>query len=310
MIIVRSNVVVGPPPPPPPPPPVIHQEYGFGMQLIDSNNVAWDLAAGPVFALSGASGFGSPDVEHWWRAPAAIDGSFHQGLRIPSREVTLPLEVTGGTPADWLATDQELWRGLNPRGECRLVVTTPEATQRWLTMRLTGGGDVEVEEDPLLRGRSQYPLTFTAGDPYWRGPLVRQGFETTTGPADLFPGPPFNIGVSSAIGSGTVTNPGDEPGWPIWTIEGPYATATVGVGASIVTLSTPIAAGQRRIINMDPRYNSITDQNGVRRWSEATAATFEPIPPGVDVPLNMGVTASTTDTKIELSFSPRYRRAW
>jgi hypothetical protein len=270
----------------------------------------WDLASGPVYALAGASGFGSPDPEHWWRSPVQLDGSFHQGLRIPAREVSLPVEVSGRTNDEWLAVDRRFWRGMDPRETVGLVVTTPDARSRWLTMRLVNGGDVEHEIDPMLNKQAVYPLTFLAGDPYWRGEHIEQVYGAEVGATNMFPGPPFSIGTTKTITSGNVTNPGDIPAWPRWVINGPYTSATVGVGSAQVTLSTAIGAGATREINMDPRYNSIRKGNGDDAWLEATNAVFEPIPPGVDVPLSMSVVGDSPDTSVELHFDAKYRRAW
>lgn len=305
MIIVTTTQ---PPVNPPVDPPVVISDYGFALELI-TPSVIWDLASGPVYALAGASGFGAPDVEQWWRAAPSVNGSIYQGYRVPMREISLPIEIRETTPDKWLETDRAFWNSLDPRALSHLRLTMPDATTRYLPVRLKEGGSPELEIDPMLERHSLYELSLSAGDPFWRGEHVAVIY-TTDAPIDLFPGPPFAINSTHTVTTGSVTNPGDEPAWPRWVIEGPYTEATVGVGASLVTLSTPIPLGQSRIVDMDPNVRSITDGNGVDKWLEATAAEFEAIPSGTDIPLSLAIIGETSDTHIELHFDARYRRAW
>lgn len=307
MIIVQ--VEQAPPVVEPELPPVAVIEYGVGLTLVGTDGTSWDLADGPVYALAGTSGLGAPDADHWWREAAAFDGSSHLGVRVPQREVTLPVQVQVQDALEWARIDRALWKGLDPRGECRLIVTTPEATSRYLPLRYVNGGNVDLEIDPYIMGESVYPLAFTAGDPYWLGAEVSVLY-VAINDAALFPGPPFNINPSNTISHSTVANPGDEPAWPRWDITGPYTAATVGVGGSVVTLSTPILAGESRTIDMDPRRRTVTTGTGADAWLEVTEATFAPIPPGDAVDLDLDLTGSGTGTSVELTFDPRYRRAW
>lgn len=312
MIIVQVTSPPPPPPPPPPPdpgpPPIGVTQFTAGYTLIGTDGAYWDLASGPVYALAGTSGLGAPDADHWWRETAAFDGSSHLGLRVPQREVNLPLEVKTDDPLLWADVDRALWRGLDPRGTCYLVSTTPEGTSRYLPMRYVNGGDPELEIDPYIDGASVYPLTFVAGDPYWRSATVSVLY-VAINDAPLFPGPPFNINQANTVAHSTVTNPGDGPAWGSWTINGPYTAATVGVGGSLVTLNQPITVGQSRTIDMDPRLRTITTETGADAWLDATEATFAPIPPGDSVDLDLSVSGSATGTSVELTFVPRHRRA-
>jgi hypothetical protein len=281
---------------------------GLNLQLITPTRT-WDLSTGPVFALEGASGFGTPDVEHWYRAAPTLNGSIHMGSRVPQRELSLPLEIRDTTKELWLQHDRDFWKSLNPYDISYLRVTMPDATSRYLPVRYNSGGTAELEIDPMLRNQSIYDLELTAADPFWRGEHVEVTY-TNVAPANLFPGPPFNINASSTTAEAHVTNPGDEPAWPQWVMNGPFTAATVGVGASLVTITANVLVNEQRIIDMDPNVRSITDQAGVDKWSDATAVAFEAIPPGIDVDLNLSVTGAGAETSIELHFDARYWRAW
>ena len=297
-----------PQPPEPPLPPKVVPDLGFGLELITATRI-WDLASGPVFALSGTSGFGAPDVEQWWRAAPAVDGSIYQGYRTPQREFSLPIEIRNTTSDLWLRDDRAFWDSLDPRIVSYIRVTMPDATARYLPVRLATGGNAELEIDPMLIQQSLYSLEFVAGDPFWIGEHVSVVYDTSDA-LNLFPGPPFNINSSHTVTTSLVSNMGDEPAWPRWVIEGPYTEATVGVESSTVTLSTPIIAGETRTIDMDPNVRSITDEGGFDAWSEATNVEFEPIPTGKDLELNLAVNGDDSNTRIELTFDTRYRRAW
>jgi hypothetical protein len=238
-----------------------------------------------------------------------VNGSIYQGYRVPARELSLPVEIRGTVSQSWLSVDRDFWASLKPAEEAFIYVTMPDSSRRYLPVRLERGGDPELEVDPALDAASIYDLEFKAGDPFWRGEHVQVSFSSIAS-SNLFPGPPFNIGKAATIEVARVTNPGDEHAWPRWVIEGPYSSATVGVGTSVVTLGTPILAGDFRIIDMDPNVRSITNAAGVDKWLEATEAEFEPIPPGTDVALSLALAGATSATQIELHFDARYRRAW
>lgn len=292
------------------PPPIVHPEFGLGITLVGTDGTVWDLASGPVYALSGTSALGAPDVDVWWKEVAAFNGSTYKGYRIPARPVDLPLEVNPATNGDdWLVIDRALWAGLNPSREVNLYVTTPDGKWRYLTMRRLAGGNEQWDIEPMIFGSSVYPLTFMAGDPFWKSARVSIPFEVSNDDA-FFPGPPFNINPGNAVATAAVTNPGEVDAWPRWVIDGPYTEASVGVGASLVTLSTPILAGDQRIIDMDPQRRTITDDDGVDAWLEVTAANFAAIPAGTEVPLSLTLTGPTSASRINLSFDPRYYRAW
>lgn len=292
----------------------IHPEYNHGFTLIGGDGSVWDLVAGPVFILAGASGFGFPEPNHRWSESPLFDGAVHRDLHYSSREFELPLEVDGRfrDPAMWRELERAWWKAVNPRFEATLVVTAPSGESHNLPFRYSGGGDDTFDLDPLRRQDNVYALECISGDPFWNGPVVSVAYQLAATP-DTFPGPPFNIGDSTAISATTtVGNFGDEEVWPRWTITGPYTTVTVGVADAQVVLETPILNGESRIIEMDPKLGrSIRDGSGVLKWSDATTLDFGTIPVGGEVPLTIAVTGGTVDqTSITLDFETHYLRAF
>lgn len=313
MIIVRRDDGPGPDDPPPPPPPPVAPRLGFGIALVDTTGTRWDLGYGPVFLLAGASGFGAPNAEHRTRKSAALHGVTHRGLTYQSRDLTLPVEIDGnGDSLGWQTLDKAWWAGQDPRAESTLIVSGPEGGTRFLPVRYTSGGDDPLEIDPMLEARSDYELTYLAASPFWHGPGVSVAFEVVAGVDNFVPpkAPPFTIGPANAVATATVDNPGTEPAWPRWQVDGPFTGFTVGVGDAVVTLAATVLAGQSRIIDMTPRKRTVTTGAGLAAMLEATDIEFAQIPPGVDVPLFLDVAGPGVGTRIELSFDDQYTRAW
>ncbi len=289
--------------------PGVEPRLGLGVTLIGVDGSTWDLFEGPVRLLSGSTGFGTVPPEHWWKTAPAIDGSQWAGMRTPQRDLTLPLYIHESTSMGWRATDAAFFAAVAPDGECQLVVVTPNQQTRTLLMRYTDGGDAAYDVDPLLLQYAAYPATFTAADPYWQGLPVTRSFLAVDALA-FFPGPPWNIYSSSTLASGTENNPGDVPSWAQWTITGPCTGFSVGIGGSAVSSSVPLAAGATVTIDADPGQLTILHGDGSDAWADMDAVDFEPIPPGVDVPLTMTATGEGAGFEITLTYTPKYRRAW
>lgn len=82
---------------------------------------------------------------------------------------------------------------------------------------------------------------------------------------------PITFGTSDEfLASGVITYAGTWKSYPIITLDGPYTRAvitnvTTGV---VIFMSVAIAAGEQRIINLNPGAQSITDANGVNKFSD------------------------------------------
>lgn len=305
-------IVVGPaqvvePPPEPPPTPTIEPRFGLGVMLVGGDGSTWDLYHGPVRLLAGASGFGPTDPEHWWKTSPSLDGSRWQGMRIPHKEMMLPLYIHTAGSIQWGNTSAAFFEAVDPSRECFLIVARPDGTQRQIPIRLESGGDVSYDVDPLLLRYGAYALSFVAADPFWQGPQVSTTFDVST-PTPLFPGPPFGIASSRSISSGAITNPGDFAAWPTWEVQGPATGFTLGIGLDVVTLVTNLTSTQQAIIDM--RANTIRRSDGTDLWTSAPQADFAQIPAGVNVPLSMSISGAGAGTSITCSLIPLHRMAW
>lgn len=291
----------------------VHPTYHYGFTIIGGDGSTWDLVQGPVYITEGASGFGFPTPTHNWAKSPLYDGGVYRSTNYDVREFAIPLEVDGrflASEAEQRALEVALWKALNPRSEAMLVVTSPSGVSHSIPFRYSGGGDEPFTLDPLLRQDNVYPLEAEAGNPFWTGETVVRTYGVA---ADLptFPGPPFNINDSTSLENTTIENNGDEAAWPRWTIDGPYSSVTVGAGNATVTLSTAIANGESRVIEMDPRRGrSIRDGNGNLTWGDATVLEFGTIDPGEQPLVMSGAGMTVGQTQITLEFDALYLRAF
>lgn len=279
-------------------------EPTFGFTWVGTDGKEWDLCGpGPVYILSGARGFGMPTPQHWFRQNLG-DGASHNGLRIPPREVRMPVEVE---TRDWLDADRAFFAGMDMRKEGRLRVTTPAGTSREIRCRYAEGAEGELETDPHLTGRQPYDIRFIAADPYWYGERVTETFKYAA-PAPLFPGPPFRIMPAQMLGASTIVNLGDAPARGLWRVTGPFTGFSVGVGSALVNMTVTKPAGGWVEIDMGTS-TRMYDETGADMWERANDFNFADLPPG-EADLTTAVTGAGVGTEVSVSFVPRFYRAW
>lgn len=280
----------------------------------------WDLLspASGVRILQGLRGLTMPPVKHYRDTSPALAGSRWRGSRTEQREVFWPLLVKANDGPSWVELDRELWAGLHPDVTGVWSVVAPSRSRRALTMRLDDDGDAGHPADPVSAHAAVYGLTFVAEDPYWRGDDIVRSWTTATG-SDFFGGaakaPPFIISPASTVSTATLTNPGDVPAWPVWTVYGPATAATLGIVGQTVTVPFTIASGKALVVDTDPRAQTayLYDVSGgelvnpVERTGDLGAVGFAAIPPGESVTLSLALTGSGT---IQCRISPGYYRAW
>jgi hypothetical protein len=188
----------------------------------------------------------------------------------------------------------------------------PDGRTRELVCRWTGDGGGVFDRDPTAAGWQTYGLSLVAEDPFWAGDPVRRTWTQDAG-TNFFGGvpggfgPPFFIGPGSVISAATLANPGDAPAFPVWRIDGPFSSVSVGAEGRVVTLTGTVLAGQCRVVDCRPDRQTVTDQDGVDRIAEVTSAQFAAIPPGQTVSLSLAMTGTGT---VSAQIRPRHLRAW
>lgn len=313
MIIYTDNgpvVVPGQADPPIPfPRPSSRRGTQFNFTWIGSDGTEWPLCGGPVWMLTGARGFGMPSLQHWEQQHLG-HGATWRGLRVPPREVLLPVEVAA-RDGEFIDTEQVFFDGIDPYTEGTLRVTTPGGTFRDLRCRYIEGAEGEIDPDALLYNEARYPLKLRAYDPFWHGEPIFEEFayQTDTAARPTFPGPPFHRRLANALeGEGEVTNPGDIESYPLMVVDAPFTGFSVGIGASTVDMTLTKQTGAVTIDTTSGRM-VIRDEAGVDLWEYADAHAA-PIPPKSTTTLKTMVQGPGPGSKVTIKADTNYYRAW
>lgn len=325
MIVLTGTTPVEVPEPTTPTRPT-RAETRLRLLFTGADGSTWDLSStrNPVYARQGISGFLPGDVEHFWSESPTLPGASHRGYRVPVQDFTLPVWVQGTPGLGFRDVDRMLWQALSPESECTLTVTSPDAEARTLSLWFVGVGDMDLESDPLMWGRAEYPLGFTAADPFWRGTTVTTTFQPNPDPPTLFEprGAVENLIPDNTTGVGTIRNDGDVPGFAEYAV-GPCEAFVVGLpGGGRVVAGGPVNEGEVIWIDTHPNRGTVgfaRGENDEAAWLRLTERNFAAIPPGGAVELVTTVTGAGDPVQFEadaepgnllVSLTPRYRRPW
>lgn len=307
-------------PEPPAPPPVPEPESAWG--ALEVTWTGWDGSEwvlsspeSPVWlAPGGTRGLNMPPVNRFVGTSPAVAGSRWRGYRVPERPVFWPIFLYGDSTAGWRAVDRAWWATMRPDAPGVWTVAQPDGTRRHLTCRWSGDSDHTFDRDPFAVGWQLYGLELVAEAPFWRGEPVRRTF-TAAGSANFYGAgaglaPPYVISPNTSTATATMPNDGDEPAWPIWTVNGPFTSATVGVAGQLVVVPFSLAAGKALRIDTRPDQLTAVDSDGVDRVDQLGAVAFGAVPPGAEVPVSITVPGSTSATTVAVEIEPLYYRAW
>jgi hypothetical protein len=276
----------------------------------------WDLTdweSGVFLANQAVLGLMEPPATRFTSTSPALAGSRYRGQQILERPVTWPVHIWAGNGLDWLRLHRRFWAALSRSALATWRVFLPDGQTRDLWVRLVGSGPHGFDRDPVHRGWALFTVELVAEDPWWRGPQVFQQWSDTPdeeffgGPTGGGKAPLFYLSSSSTLGQASMTNPGDEPAWPVWTVSvtDQVTAVTLGVGdAQIVLTGLDLSAGDVLVIDTDPRVQSVTI-NGSRVRGLLASAGFAPIPPGSAAELNLVLTGEGT---VQAAIVPRWAR--
>jgi hypothetical protein len=196
-------------------------------------------------------------------------------------------------------------------------VRHPSGAERHLDLRFSNDGDVAYEHDPVLRGWSNYGITLTAEQPFWRATPIKREW-SAGGALPFYPageGETFVISPSTTLDSSAMPNPGDVDAYPVWEVHGPTTTAQVGVAGRNITI--PFAVGENQVLVIDtaPTAQAATlydvaggvRSNAVDKTVELGTANFVPVPADSVTTTTLSISGSG---KVSLILTPLYLRAW
>lgn len=160
----------------------------------------------------------------------------------------------------------------NRNGPLTFTLRTPNGDLRSIVVRADPGMTFPAQSNNN-NWALQEQFDFIAFDPtFFNSAEIDLVFSTATQLQLIFPITfPISFGTSDEfLSSGTISYGGTWKTYPTITLDGPYTRAvitnvTTGV---VIFMSIPILAGEQRIINLTPGDQSITDANGVNKFSD------------------------------------------
>ena len=294
-----------------PPAPPAPRWVGYEMTWEGADGSTWDLngSGGVLLLQEGLVGLQMPGYDRYTSTSPATPGARHRGSRAKERAVEWNLLVwTDESSAAWRELDRAFWRSFDPDTPGTWVVRDERGRTLRLECRFVGPDSAATDRDPSKVGWALYQVQLVASNPFWVGESLIAGSWANTAPDPFFDSENGVDGLSIANGSttegATATNPGDEPVWIEWEIEGPMASLSLTVDGGEIQIPT-LLDGDILVVDTDPAegtaiLNGTEDVSGeVDPWDP------RPIPPGRDVPIQI---VANGFGKITARLTPRYRR--
>lgn len=291
----------------------------------DGNVHAIDLTNGIVAGQS--QGTGMPPVRRVDVQVPGRPGSFTLHRSYGEKQVALQVVVAGSSPTEveqniaaW-ATRCNVLRG----GGALRRTRSDGVTRRVLFCDYDDGLTIDQTAGIWSEGVQQAVLLFYAADPFWYADAATvvnftPGGGSATG---FFPIPNPDTGsmitlVSSEVfGTVVVTNPGDAPAYPVWTLTGPGQSIKLRnlATGTVVDLTADgglvLGSGEVATIDTRPGHTLLALDDGTNLARYLTdASTLWPIELGGPQTLQVemsGATAGTSD--VELSYTPAHLTA-
>lgn len=297
----------------PPPDPTAHPGWDRMRSIVtDRFGVEWDLTnpeQGLFLRREGVRGLGHTKPRHFRDRLNTSPGVRYRGTTYDERDVFWPLHMFhDGSSAEYVARDEAFFAGLNPRYVVTWTVEVPGISRRHLDVRLDDDGDWAPESDPTFYGWTNYGLRLTGEDSFWRGePIVRKFRQAEPSPFFSTSGGVLRISRGATLANATITNPGDEPGWVVWRLDGPFTSAKVAVAGKEIEIPFSVPAGKHLIVDARPRARTAVDSDGNDRYAELGQRAWGQVPPGTNVPLDLVVVG---EGAVTATLVPQYHRAW
>jgi len=274
------------------------------------DGTVWDLTdpRGGVFLLAdGLEGIDFPELTNHTHDSAVVNGVRWEGFHIPDRKVFWPIYIYHDEGSvSWIHRHRAFMRTLRPGTVGVWTVELPTGEKRSLTLRLKALTR-SSSNDPAFRGWGIYGIEFLPEQPLWEGqPIIRWWDNAAQTPLLGTVGgsaPPFHISPFQTLGNATVNNPGDTETYAKWTVLGPTTSVQVGVGDGIAIANINVAAGQKLVINTDPR-NFEATLDGVNVFPQLERFdTDMRLPPGENIELSLAMSGTGS---VQAEFTPLY----
>lgn len=254
---------------------------------------------------NGLKGFGIPATSLRIQDSATDGGIFRHTKRV-TREVDLPI-MTVGTDRNDVETKLRRLANIlqNSAGPAQLTATYADGTILYLNVYYSGGAET-VFGDLAGSTYAYWLVTLQAPQPFWQSYIPTQ-FTVGAGSTGrgLLPAlSKMRVSSSSQLGTVNVTNSGDVPCYPVWTVYGPVDSLNISpIGGTGFSFSGTISAGT--IVTIDTYSGTVTDASGNNLYASLNSAPkFFALQPGT-TSISVAGSNPTTATKITCTYYPR-----
>ncbi|MCP8970576.1 phage distal tail protein [Ectobacillus ponti] len=280
------------------------------MSWIDADGNETILSNQPNYmVLPGTAGRFMPPVEFIEGEVPFQSGSYLRQVNIKSRDVDIPLRVTGANDAEIWGILRNLLRLFNPvRGNGRLRVTAPDGSQRELTCRYHSGLELSETLENRMETFQKFILVLRAFDPFWYDVATNVQTFTTGQPATFFPFFPIRLSSSTVFADTSVNNTGDVPAWPEWIITGPGDTIFLRnlTTGEVLNLNTSLGAGETLTVDTKPGKKSVRKGDGTNLYyTLSDDSALWSLRQGVNN-IRIEMSNATDQSSVQLSYRNRY----
>ena len=260
----------------------------------------------------GAKGLDMPAYQFTQDESPGIDGYAVRQVRAQGKDIILPIAFwADDSRAAYLERRRGLIRSLNPkRGQGTLTVTQSDGTSRSIGARYTTGLEGDESLDAAGARWCITVLTFACPSPFWLGaPVTTEWRAAVSG--TFFPVLPLAVGNSQVLGAVTVDNDGDDDAYPVWTITGPATSISLTnvTTGQVLVLARSITVGDTVVIDTRERQQTALLNGVTNLWGNISdSSTLWALEPGTN-DLTLTVTGSTSNTRVSMTYQPRYLAA-
>lgn len=281
--------------------------------------ISWIDADSVEHEFSESTGYIVLEGEHGaWMPPIALTsdplpfqaGSRLRQVRTAARQLDELILVKAATPEQLVDRLRDLMRWMDPHDGDGYLRVTRESEARQLACRYVSGLELDRSPGNVGPDWQQLVLTLEAFDPYWQdvdAMLVSSTIDDAPIPwfdRDWFGGPWFSS--AAVFRRFNVTNDGDAPAWPVWTITGPGTTPVLRNVTSGKHLQSSVVLGatDQMIIDTRPNQKTVNDGAGSNLFHTLTATSeLFPIELGFNtIEIGFNTATTTDDTLVDLSY--------
>ena len=293
---------------------------GLKVRWIDHRGKVWHLTEGTEGVVLDLSqrGLGWSELTHVFthgdlqHAAATVGRGIHM-LKV--------LVGYGKTGQEYYNLAHEWWAVANSPFELgTLEVEQPNGTVRSRRLRLAESPDTTYAYDPGIGQDNGPELWALTGDgSWWYGVEQTVTFKIGNVPtASTIPfygkdgaGWPLYISAPGVARDAWMSNGGQGPMWPTYTLVGPLTSVLVGVtDYGVLSYNGNVAAGAIVTINTDPADRYVLESHSGDNRYGAVTGKYAPVPVGDRVALTIQAEGMTQESSIITTGRPAYARAF